>query len=1014
MWEADMNYSRGSEWRKWDLHVHTPCSILNNQFGSDWDAYVKELFLRAIKSEIAVIGITDYFSIEGYKKLKTEYLQDDNKLKILFNEEIAIDPDFLTKIHNITIFPNVEFRFKDVIQNHGRDCKIEGHVIFSDKLSIEDIESKFFSRLSFLDIELGGNAKSPLNKHNIEEFGKKIKAEQSTFAGESDYLVGIKLLVVDCTEMIDILKESFKGNYEFIIPEDDITTIKWNTQAHMVRKNYYINANGFFTTNEKTIQWGLKPETAKEFKSLKPCFSYSDCHCIDDMFKFANNKPCWIKADPTFEGFKQVFNQPTERVFIGERPEKLKQLEQKKYYYIDKVMVLKNTAAKNHNTWFDADLVINSGLVAIIGNKGSGKSALADIIGYMTESKNMGQASFLNKERFRKEDKKFAHDYQSKLFWRDGKVVEKNSLDLDITNAPTAEFLPQKYIESLCNELKDDFQQEIDRVIFSYIDISEKNGTASLTELIQKKTRDIDFKISKYRNDIEEINKKIISLEIKKADKYLVEIRKLLRRSEEILKSHIDSKPIEVKKPDNINSDTLEQIEKINKEIELIDEKISDTKSEKLKINIAIDEIKQFLVKFTTYQSELKDLNDEAQRIALDVGLPDFKGIELNFDIAQFNNKIKELEKRRIELDRILKEDIEDTDDASIIYLYKERLKLLNKKEEILKTAQDNEIKYENYLKALKLWEQDKEKIEGRSPSDLDTISYYKAEIKYVENDLYAELEEAFKQRKIIVKKIFEQLINKMEIYKSLYAPIEEKLQNILKDNSDDIRFETVIKIDSNFTDQFLSFIKQNVKGLYYGRADGIENLNSIIREVDLSTWDGVDLFVGKIQNSISGEPNTIQKLVPNTNACYNYLNKLEYLNVSFTLKMNGKTLEELSPGQRGIVLLIFYLALSRNSEPLIIDQPEDNLDNQSVFTKLVPCIVEAKKNRQVFIVTHNPNIAVACDAEQVICAEINKTTNKINYTSGSIENELMRQKIIDILEGTEPAFSLRQHKYFD
>ena len=144
-----MNYLRGSEWRKWDLHVHTPYSILNNQFGSDWDAYVKELFLRAIKSEIAVIGITDYFSIEGYKKLKTEYLQDDNKLKILFNEEIANDPDFITKIRNITVFPNVEFRFKDVIQNHGKDCKIEGHVIFSDKLSVADIESKFFQNYHF-------------------------------------------------------------------------------------------------------------------------------------------------------------------------------------------------------------------------------------------------------------------------------------------------------------------------------------------------------------------------------------------------------------------------------------------------------------------------------------------------------------------------------------------------------------------------------------------------------------------------------------------------------------------------------------------------------------------------------------------------------------------------------------------------------------------------------------------------------------------------------------------------
>ena len=1009
-----MNYLRGSEWRKWDLHVHTPYSILNNQFGSDWDAYVKELFLRAIKSEIAVIGITDYFSIEGYKKLKTEYLQDDNKLKILFNEEIANDPDFITKIRNITVFPNVEFRFKDVIQNHGKDCKIEGHVIFSDKLSVADIESKFFSKLSFLDIESGGNTKNPLNKHNIEEFGKKIKAEQPTFANESDYLVGIKLLVVDCSDMIEVLKENFKGNFEFLIPEDDITTIKWDTQAHMIRKNYYINANGIFTTNEKTIRWGLKPETAKEFRSLKPCFSYSDCHCFDDMFKFANNKPCWVKADPTFEGFKQVFNQPTERVFIGDKPEKIKQIEQKKYYYIDRLMILKNIAAKNKNTWFDADLNINSGLVAIIGNKGSGKSALADILGYMTEAKNMEQASFLNKERFKKEDKKFAHDYQSKLFWKDGRIVEKNFLDSDIINAPTAEFLPQKYIESLCNELKDDFQQEINRVIFSYIDISEKNGTTSLTELIQQKTRDIDFKISKYRNEIEEINKKIISLEAKKTDKYLEEIEKLLRKNEEILKSHINNKPIEVKKPSNTNSDAIEQIENINKEIEAIDQKIADTKSEKLKINIEIDEIKQFLAKFASYQSELKTLNDEAIKIAMDIGLSDFKGIELKFDIKQFKNKIDALSKRRLELDLILQENPTDTDDDAIIYLYQARKQLICKKEEILKTAQDNEIKYETYLKAVKLWEQDIAKIEGTSPSDLNTISYYKAEIDYVKNNLYGELEEAFKKRKEIVKKIFEQLLNKMATYKSLYAPIEEKLQNILKDNSDDICFETVIKIDSNFTDMFLSYIKQNVKGLYYGRAVGIENLNSIIREVDLSTWTGVDLFVGKIQDSISGDPNNIQKLVPNTSNCYDYLNKLEYLNVSFTLKMNGKTLEELSPGQRGIVLLIFYLALSRNSEPLIIDQPEDNLDNQSVFTKLVPCIVEAKKNRQVFIVTHNPNIAVACDAEQVICAEIDKTTNKIHYAADSIENETIRQKIIDILEGTEPAFSLRQHKYFD
>lgn len=110
--------------------------------------------------------------------------------------------------------------------------------------------------------------------------------------------------------------------------------------------------------------------------------------------------------------------------------------------------------------------------------------------------------------------------------------------------------------------------------------------------------------------------------------------------------------------------------------------------------------------------------------------------------------------------------------------------------------------------------------------------------------------------------------------------------------------------------------------------------------------------------------------------------------------------------------MLVFYLALNKNDIPLIIDQPEDNLDNQSVFARLVPCIREAKKKRQVIIVTHNPNIAIACDAEQVVCCSIDKKDNHITYTSGSIEDEAIRKTVVDILEGTMPAFELRKLKY--
>ena len=127
---------------------------------------------------------------------------------------------------------------------------------------------------------------------------------------------------------------------------------------------------------------------------------------------------------------------------------------------------------------------------------------------------------------------------------------------------------------------------------------------------------------------------------------------------------------------------------------------------------------------------------------------------------------------------------------------------------------------------------------------------------------------------------------------------------------------------------------------------------------------------------------------------------------------MGSRNLNELSPGERGIVLLIFYLALSQERKPIIIDQPEDNLDNQSVFSKLVPCICKAKQHRQVIIVTHNPNIAVACDAEQIIYCEMDKDLFQIKYESGAIENPAIKKHVVDVLEGTMPAFDLRRQKY--
>ena len=121
------SYPRGSEWRKWDLHVHTPSSLKNN-YGGDWDRFISEL--ESLPSDFAVIGVNDYMFLDGYKKLKDE-LNNKGRLK------------------NIqALFPVVEFRIKKFAGVQFRDTtRINLHVIFDPDLDADVIESQFLNSI---------------------------------------------------------------------------------------------------------------------------------------------------------------------------------------------------------------------------------------------------------------------------------------------------------------------------------------------------------------------------------------------------------------------------------------------------------------------------------------------------------------------------------------------------------------------------------------------------------------------------------------------------------------------------------------------------------------------------------------------------------------------------------------------------------------------------------------------------------------------------------------------------
>ena len=140
-----------------------------------------------------------------------------------------------------------------------------------------------------------------------------------------------------------------------------------------------------------------------------------------------------------------------------------------------------------------------------------------------------------------------------------------------------------------------------------------------------------------------------------------------------------------------------------------------------------------------------------------------------------------------------------------------------------------------------------------------------------------------------------------------------------------------------------------------------------------------------------------------------------------------------MSPGKKGTVLLILFLQISSSEFPILIDQPEDNLDNRTIYDLLCQMIKEKKKERQIIIVSHNANLVVATDSENIIVAnqEAQSTIGirskyRFEYVNGSLEHSFaknekekeilyqqgIKEHVCDILEGGDEAFKQREKKY--
>jgi ABC-type dipeptide/oligopeptide/nickel transport system ATPase component len=231
----------------------------------------------------------------------------------------------------------------------------------------------------------------------------------------------------------------------------------------------------------------------------------------------------------------------------------------------------------------------------------------------------------------------------------------------------------------------------------------------------------------------------------------------------------------------------------------------------------------------------------------------------------------------------------------------------------------------------------------------------------------------------------------------------------IIKDEIDRINKEQKsIKIDVDYKgnkDEFKSYLKEKLKG------SGLRehNIKSVVDNYKdlIEVYNDLEKKESKLKDALSGGTQLLsfQQYFNSNLAAFLTFRVPD----QFEIIYRDRPLNEHSLGQRASALIIFLLTL-KDSDLIIIDQPEDDLDNQTIYDDVIKVLKNLKNDTQFIFATHNPNIPVLGDCEQIISCRY--VSEKIQTNQGSIDKISIRNDIVDIMEGGEEAFNKRKGIY--
>lgn len=977
----------GSIWHRWDPHIHIP-GTLKNDYGSGatLDDFIQRI--NTSSPQIRALGITDYFVLDSYERILPLYKQGKMpEVKLLF--------------------ANVELRFA---VNAAKGAPINVHLLISPEDDDHVDRAKRFLR--DLKFEYDGEQYSCINDDLIR-LGKAFNPTSN----DNDHLlkVGVEQFKVSPKDLSDAFKKHEWARKNIMIAiaagQNDGTGQLQENGLKALREELQRMSQIIFSgrSGDRDYWCGKGADTEKQvrkkYRGLKPCLHGSDAHELSKVGNPDLDRYCWLRGDLKFETLKHICFEPERRVHVGKEAPS----DGLPSYTIDKVKV------KNADWLKNPEIKINSGLVAIIGARGSGKTALVEMIAAGTESVDQMHA----KRSFLERAQQFLGDTESNITWAN---EENTTSPVDISklpdksDAPRVRYLSQQFVDFLCSSdgLADELVNAIEQVIFDAHGVDERLGARSFEELRNIKTESIKRNIDKYQEILQEIGDEISVHD------------DLARNLEDLKKKHTNElaainrlKQDRKKLTPSDNKAVLDKLDKVREAAESKSQSIASFEKRELKLQGLKDEAKQFKTGSSIIQ--LQNLKKEYAEAGLTEEQWEKFTLTYKGDVISLLNKELDDIAKTIKKEKgPSKGEREEQDDKTKAQPY------LQSYDNLISTTYSLLLKEQRRLEALIGVDNVKKK---RYTELSNKIAQAESALKLREKEI--------KQAEAAPKKIQDLLTQRKDNYAGLIGEIEkvEKLLSKLYSplqNRLDSQDGTLSKLTFSVNrivdiDQWAESGERLIDRSRSGPFKGVGTLKTIIKDELQGIWTtGSAKEIAKAMADFRFKYGQVlwnhafedaRKTRETKKHWYNqistWLYGIDHVKVSYGLKYEGVDVQQLSPGTRGIVLLLLYLSIDIDDErPLIIDQPEENLDPKSIFEELVEKFKDAKKRRQIIIVTHNSNLVVNTDADQIIVASRGKHKKgalpDISYKSGGLENPEIRNTVCDILEGGKEAFEQR------